>query len=302
MQHLPEEAPALAAAIGISPAQGAGQRVRRPAVVGVGIPQPGHHIPRCQQPQPDDGRVRGFVKDPVHLAGREPAVQRDVRRIGNPTPVDQPGEGPPGAGDDVLRPVFVFLHRQHRIPAFQVIGGIRLMLPVGQKLRRRRRGGLEGNDDGAGHRRTVGPECVGDAAPEQPRRVGNVVLPAAPDQAVAAAHQEPVARMRVGIGRAVRGAVKIFQRQFPAPVRHVQQQPAVAVVVVHRLDDTKVGGEFHQAGGVARCQANIGDDCVVAVFRVNGEARRPVQLLVSPNFSKRLPGGESPPRADFQCG
>ena len=95
--------------------------------------------------------------------------------------------------------------------------------------------------------------------------------------------------MRVGIRRRVGRAVQIFQSQLLASVQHVQQQPAVAVVIVHRLDDPKVGRELHEPVAVSRRQRNVRDHRVVRMRRIHREVRQPVNLLVPPHVAETCP-------------
>ena len=176
------------------------------------------------------------------------------------------------------------------------------MVPVGQEVRISGQSRLEGHDDTAGNGRAVRIDRVGNIAAEQAGRIRHIVLPPAPHQAVTLPHQKAVAGMGVGIRRRIGRAVEVFQRQLLAPVKHIQQQAAIAVVIVHRLDDAAIGGELHQPGGVARRQANVGDDGVVGMFRVNGKAGDAVNLLVGAHRAKGLAAGKGTAGGDVQSG
>ena len=239
--------------------------------------------------------MRRFIHHPVHLARLKPAVQRDVRRVRHPPAIHHAGESPPLPGNHRLRTILVILHRQHRVPALQVVRRIGPVLPVRQKLRVDIRQRLERHYNPTRHRRPVIVLRVRHVAPEQTLRVGHVVLPAAPYQAVAAAHQEPIARVRVSVRRSVGRAVDVLQCQFLAPVHHVQQQTPVAVVIVHRLEDAKVRRKLHQPVAIARRLHDVGNHPVVRMCRVNGKVRHPVNLLIPSHVAESLPTGKGLP-------
>ena len=303
VEELAEEASALAASVGVGAAQGAGERVDGAGGVGRFVAQPGGDVPRGQQAEANYRGVTGFVADAIDLARRKAAVQSDAGGIGEAAAVGgHTGECPLRAGDDGFGAVLVVLNGKDGIPAFQVVGRIGLVVAVGEELRVGGQGGLEGYDDRAGDRGAVGVNGVGDSAAEQAGGVGDVVLPAAPDQGVAGAHQVAVAGMREGFGGRIGGAVEVFEGQFPAPVGDVQQQPAVAVVVVHGLEDAEIGGEFHQAGEVAGGEGDVGDNGVVGMFRVNGEMGEAVNALVGAHRAEGLAVGEGEADSGVQSG
>ena len=147
VQHLPQETAALTASVSVGPTQGAGQRVGRASRVRLAVPEPRDDVPRGQQPQSDHGCVGGLVYHPIHLSGLKSPFHRDVRRIRHFATVHQARERPFFARDDRLRPIFVLLYGEDGIPAFQVVGGIRPVVPVGEELRVDLRQRLEGDHD-----------------------------------------------------------------------------------------------------------------------------------------------------------
>ena len=106
--------------------------------------------------------------------------------------------------------------------------------------------------------------------------------------------------MRVGIWWPIRRAVQVFQRQFLASVQHVQQQPAVSVIVVNRLDYPKIGRELDEPFAVSRRQPNVGDCGVVGMRRIHCEVRHSVDPLVTARRAESLAFSERLPRCDFQ--
>ena len=101
------------------------------------------------------------------------------------------------------------------------------------------------------------------------------------------AHQKPVA----GIGRPgridrPRHAVECRQRQPVAAVRDVEQQAVVPARLVFWRKDADIRGEMHQAIASALGQVDIGDGAVQRMRRIDGEMRRAVELLITPDIAK----------------
>ena len=108
--------------------------------------------------------------------------------------------------------------------------------------------------------------------------------------------------MRVRIRRRVRRAVEILQRQFLPPVQHVQQQPPIAMVIVHWLDDPEIRRKLHQPVAIPWRQPNVGNCRIIPVRRINGKMRHTVDPLIPTHVAKSLPARESRPRIDLQPG
>ena len=112
--------------------------------------------------------------------------------------------------------------------------------------------------------------------PEDTRHVWGVMLPPAPSNSVALAHQEAIACLQRNIRRQVRGVIEIAQARPPAAVENVKEQPAVSLVLVHGLQNPEVGVEVDLSGVAARRQAQVRDRFIEGVHRINGEINRAV--------------------------
>jgi hypothetical protein len=96
----------------------------------------------------------------------------------------------------------------------------------------------------------------------------------------------PKSSGRGGIGGA-RRAVEQRQRDLPAAVGDVQQQPAVAAPGLGRAQQVEIGPRLHAAVGVARGQREVGHRLVRRVRGVGGEADDAGDLLVRPGLAER---------------
>ena len=291
VQEGAQEPPALRHAEGVGAFQ-----------VAIGIEtQVRRYVAGSRQPQPGYGCAGGGVDDLVHLARLESSFQVHVARIGYAPPVFQAGEPPLTARYDLLRGVFIILDGHHRLPVLQVVGRVGPVHPVGQVLRLDHGVGLEGHNNLARHG-FAAFQRFRRVDSQQPRRVGDVVLPAAPHHGVALPHQEPVARVQGRVGRNVRCAVDVAQGKGFAPVQHVQQQPPVAFAWIVRAEDAKVRAELDLALGIARGQLDIGDGLVGRMERVNGKVSCPVYLRVRACGAEGLSIGKGTLRSDFKPG
>jgi hypothetical protein len=166
------------------------------------------------------------------------------------------------------------------------------MPAVGQQLNLAWFARLKADQQPSGDRPAVNPR-LGDPDPHQSVALGHVVLPAAPDDRKAMAHQKPVAS--IGWHRRIdwpRHPVEARQCQAVAAVRHIEKQAMIAARRVLRREDADIGREMHQAVAVALGHIDIGDGAVRRVPRINGEMRCAVKLLVAPDIAEFPTVGE----------
>ena len=244
-----------------------------------------------QQAEADDGGAGGGVDDLIDPAGLEPSVEVHVAGIGDAATVFQASEPPLFTGNDLFRGVLVVLNGHHGIPRLEVVGRIGAVHAVGDVLVLDNGVGLEGHDDGAGDGLAVllGLRSV-DA--KQARGVGYVVLPAAPDDGVALAHQEAVAGVQGRVRSDVGGAVDVAQGQGLAPVEDVEEQAAVALGRVVGAQDAEVGGELDESLLIAGRELDVGDGLVGRMHGVDGEVGDAIDLGVGANVAEGLAVGE----------
>ena len=207
-----------------------------------------------QQAEADYRCASGGIDDLVDLAGLEASLQVDVAGIGDAAAVLHPGKPPLLSRYDMLAGVLVVLHSHHRFPVFQPVGRVGTVHPVGEVLGLDLGIGLEGYDNPAGYGLAVFHRLRRMDA-QQAGSVGDVVLPAAPDDGIALPHQEAVAGVQRRVWCDVGSAVDVAQGQGLASIQHVEQQAAITFGRVVRPQNAEIGREFHQPLLVARERA-----------------------------------------------
>ena len=95
----------------------------------------------------------------------------------------------------------MLLNGQNRLRVVDVGGGVGAVHPVGQELLGDGRVGLEGDHQTSRNRVAVGVQRARSVEPHDAGSVRGIVLPAAPDDSVTPAHQEPIARVGRLVGR-----------------------------------------------------------------------------------------------------
>ena len=128
---------------------------------------------------------------------------------------------------------------------------------------------------------TAGADGLGRLQPDQSGDIGQIGLPATPDDGVALAHQESVSRFqwrhRVCNRRR---AVEPSNDGFPAPVHYVEQQPAIALAKFYRLEHREIGGHRNFASRVPGRQVQVGDHLISGMQRVHGKMDRALNEFV----------------------
>ena len=256
IEKLPQIPPALRRAEGIGMPDVAGAGI---AVLCAAMAQKGDGVARRQQAQPDYRGARRRVDHVIDLARHEPCREVDMVGVGNYPPGFQPGERPFLPRDHSRGGIIAVAHQQGRVRVIEIVARIGAVPPVGKQLDLARGAGLETHQKPAGDRTAV-PLRLRNLDAHQPVDGRHVVLPAAPHDGVAVAHQEAVARIgrRTGVDRS-RDAIEGRQRQAVAAVRHVEQQAMIAAPRVFGGQDADIRGEMHEAIAIARSQVDIGD-------------------------------------------
>ena len=174
------------------------------------------------------------------------------------------------------------------------------METVREQLDLARNVGLEFHQELAGDRQASAPR-LGDMDTHEPVDCRDVVLPAAPHHGVALPHQEPVANVQRGTGDGLsRRPIEHPHRQAVAPVGYLQQQTAIAALVVPRGENTNICGEMHEPVAVTRGQREVRDPLVKGMVRVDSKMGRAVELYVWANVAKGSPSSERPPSVDLE--
>ena len=272
-----------ASALGDPEADGACDVARRdPEFFGPVVAEQRHEVPDARRTETHQRRVVGAVHHLVDPLRLETALQVDRAVVGHHRAALDPPEAPLVARNDlplVLDPV---PHRQH------VLGVVRILDPVGPVVAVGQRVVV---DSGPDHE--VGPHQSLDGGAVRvgrdrrvhphPQRVvvGNVPLPAQPEQRESVAHEEPVAEVRLGRrSEAPLGHVEVAEHPLPPTVVHLVQQGAPALLHHLRADQVEVGGHLHLPVGVPRRERDVRDDPVRVVFGIEGEMDDPDDRFV----------------------
>jgi hypothetical protein len=153
---------------------------------------------------------------------------------------------------------------------------------------------IRGNEpvaDGAGDRSSA----IGRDRGVKTRPIaGHPGLPPDGDERIAFPHQELVTEL----GRPI-GAVERPQQHAVPPVEHVEQQHAIALRRVLRLDHRDVGAELDAPGRIARRLVEVGDQPVVGIPWIDGEVGDPDELFVRARGTEGLAAEHVGPRLDF---
>src|SRR5439155_1330906 len=138
--------------------------------------------------------------------------------------------------------------------------------------------------------------------------VGQIELPAARADGVAAAHQESIAgvdrRVRIGAGSEgrARRVVEVGNAHRVAAIHDVDQRAAARPRAVHGDEQREVGGKLDEPGGVPRRQRDIGDAAVGGVTRIDRVAQPALQLLVGTHVAERRATGQRTAQRDLEAG
>ncbi len=213
----------------------------------------------------------GSVHELVNFSRLEAAVETDVGRI---------GESPRRPGDCPRRGARMLADGQARGRIAEVGGRMGDVVAVGhrQRLDTGVRPPLAADRSAdrpvsAAHRR--------DRQGHEPVASRDVVLPTAPCDRVAPAHEKTVAEVlrsrRVGHSRR---AVEQSKRDLAAAVRNVEEEPAVAARRVLGPQQIKIGFALDQSRGGPRRRGEVGDGLVCRVHRIDADAEHAHDLLV----------------------
>src|SRR5581483_121360 len=117
--------------------------------------------------------------------------------------------------------------------------------------------------------------------------------PAAPDDGIAAAHEEAIA-FDAGLVEVVAaaGEVEVAQEQLVAAIVDVVKRRPVALGRVLGSEDGDVRGELDLALGVARRLVEIDDDLVVGIRGIDGEMGDGRDFLIRARVAERLAAGK----------
>jgi hypothetical protein len=115
--------------------------------------------------------------------------------------------------------------------------------------------------------------------PHKPVDCRDVMLPTAPYDNVAMAHQKSISAIerRTGGDRSW-NAIEHRERQAVASVYHVEQQAMVAAPGILRNQDPQICSEPDAAIAVTRHKIDVSDAPVAGVARVDGKMCRAVEL------------------------
>ena len=233
VNHLAEEAAALrpAESVGVVDVPSAG--ISR---LSIGIFQERHHVPDRGQAQSDDRAPLCRVDQLVDFARQKARRHVDMAGVGAHFGVFLAHKGPISTVDGHRLAVGMIPHGEGGRRVVQVRGWVRPMPAMGQQkgLYRIIRLKLAENLPGQG---TAGADGLGRLQPDQSGDIGQIGLPATPDDGVALAHQKSVSRFQ-GRHRVCnrRRAVEPSNDGFPAPVHYVEQEPAIAVAKLGGLE------------------------------------------------------------------
>jgi phosphoglycerate dehydrogenase-like enzyme len=98
-----------------------------------------------------------------------------------------------------------------------------------------------------------------------------------------------------------RRRVEHAERDLPAAVRDVEQQPAIAARGIDRLQDVEVGGPLDQAPRVAGRERQIGDPRVHGELGIDGEPQGAGDLLVGAGGAERTSLEDRGALRDVEC-
>src|SRR6185312_3561144 len=110
---------------------------------------------------------------------------------------------------------------------------------------------------------------------------GEIKLPAYPCNRVSLAHEKAVAEFAIA-------AIHKRKNPTPATVGDFKQHSLVALGHIFRLEQIKIGREFHFTMRVARSFIQVHNLPVVQVRRVDGEIDAPDELFIGAGVSKWL--------------
>ena len=168
----------------------------------------------------------------------------------------------------------------------RVVGSVRQQEDVGRLI------ALELMQYAPGDGLAVRAERGRGAQPDEVGVVGDVALPAAPDDGVAFAHQKAVARFeRRGGGEGAGGAVEAENRLASA-VDDVEDDAAAPALRIRRLEHLEIGGEADAPVGIAGRRLDVGYRLVGGMRRIHREPRPPFEMPVRADVPKRLAARE----------
>ena len=268
VEEMTEKAAGLRHAEDVRPLElgGAGVAVGRR-----GGPEPRGGVAHGEEAEADEGRMLRAVHELVDLARLEVTVEADAGRAGEPP--RRPRDGHGGS-------TRVLADGQACGRVREVGGRVREVIAVGHRQGRDARVG----PPLAGDRPADGPVPV----PRRRHREGHqpvlprdVVLPAAPPDRVAPAHEEAVAEVlgRRRVGHPWR-AVEHAERDLAAAIRDVEEEAAVAARRIAGPQDIEIRVALDQTRGAAGCCRQIGDGLVRRVRRMDAEAEHAHDLFV----------------------
>ena len=131
------------------------------------------------------------------------------------------------------------------------------------------------------NRRAVTVACDRHVEQHSPIARQKVALPSAPNDRIAASHQEAIPRVIqrtwvVGTGC----IIKELQRPNIAAITIIEKQPTVALGHVGRFQDDQVGGKFDKTTIINRCITKVDDSCLRRGQRIDGKMRTARQFLI----------------------
>ena len=298
-----EEGAEEPAALGDAEAEGAVEVVRADAErVGAVVAEAADQVADPRRAEPHQRRVLRPVHDFVDAVGLEAALDPDRAVVRDRGAVLDPPEAPPGPRDRfplVLDPAADGEDIRFVVGVGDAVGPV---VPVGEGVVRRLGPHREVGADEAGDRRAVRVRRDRREHPHPQRVVvGDIPLPAQPEQGEPPAQQEAVAEVRPGLRpEAALGHVEVGEEPLPPPVVHFEQQRSPPLRHDFRAEEVEVGGHLDLPVGVHRGEPEVRDDPVRRVLRVEGEVDDADDPLVGPGQPEAPPAQQVAPLGDLE--
>ena len=192
--------------------------------------------------------------------------------IGHDTAAFQARKRPLLAGNSMGWGILVILHRQRGVAVMQVPGRVRPMLSVRQELHLHVGIGLESHGDLPDQGLTTRADSLWDMYTHQPGHRWHIVLPATPDHGVSLAHQKAIARVQTADC-----TVKIRQHSGVAAIDHIQEQPLVAVLGRHGLQQADICRALHQALRISGSELQVSNSGITGMVWVDRDVHCALQ-------------------------
>jgi len=201
-----------------------------------------------------------------------------VKGVRHDLPAFYLGERPLPARYHLRRRVVGTSHKQHRLRVIEITARIGTVRAVGKQLDLARSSGLEAHKQFPRNRATSRLR-VGDMDAHKPIDCRDVMLPTAPHDSVAMAHQKPISAIeRHTGGDGPCDAIEHRERQPVASVYHVEQQAAAAAFRVLGSQDPHICSKSDTTIAIARRKIEVGNATVTGMARVDGKMCCAVEL------------------------